>query len=183
MSFDIFLLKFGKNDLLWLLLVPLNILSPRRFRLPPVGRFNAGQKLHGAFVVLAVVLFSITGVLIMYRPAALTNDALFERDGWSCAYCGRGMSELRRRGVRLTRDHVVPVSRGGSDSWRNVVTACEPCNLRKGGRTPLEAHMPPRRHPRRPTAHQLQALGRRFPPHYLHESWLDYLYWDIELEA
>jgi 5-methylcytosine-specific restriction endonuclease McrA len=62
----------------------------------------------------------------MYRPAALTNDALFERDGWSCAYCGRGIGELRRMGIRLTRDHVVPVSRGGSDSWRNVVAACEP---------------------------------------------------------
>lgn len=63
--------KFSKKDLLWLLLLPLNILSPHRFPLPPVGRFNAGQKLHGAFVVLAVVLLSVTGVLIMYRPAAL----------------------------------------------------------------------------------------------------------------
>ena len=40
-----------------------------------------------------------------------------------------------------------------------------------------------RRPARRPTAYELQDLGRRFPPNYLHASWMDYLYWDIELEA
>jgi hypothetical protein len=43
--------------------------------------------------------------------------------------------------------------------------------------------MHPRRSPRRPTMYELQDRGRRFPPNHLHESWLDYLYWDIELEA
>ena len=43
--------------------------------------------------------------------------------------------------------------------------------------------MQPRHHPRRPTMYELQDHGRRFPPNHLHESWLDYLYWDIELEA
>jgi hypothetical protein len=42
--------------------------------------------------------------------------------------------------------------------------------------------MPIRRNPHRPSAWQLQEAGRRFPPHFLHQSWLDYLYWDIELE-
>jgi hypothetical protein len=42
--------------------------------------------------------------------------------------------------------------------------------------------MPVRRAPHRPSAWQLQQFGRRFPPNYLHQSWLDYLYWDIELE-
>ena len=51
-----------------------------------------------------------------------------------------------------------------------------------GGRTPREAGMEPRHRPGRPSMHQLQDLGRRFPPNHLHESWLDYLYWDIELE-
>ena len=41
----------------------------------------------------------------------------------------------------------------------------------------------PRRAPRQPTMYELQESGRRFPPNHLHESWLDYLYWDIELEA
>ena len=43
--------------------------------------------------------------------------------------------------------------------------------------------MHPHRHPRRPNMHELQQHGRKFPPNHLHESWLDYLYWDIELEA
>ena len=64
-----------------------------------------------------------------------------------------------------------------------LVTACAPCNLMKGGRTPREAHMAPARPPMRPSMYELLDLGRRFPPNHLHESWLDYLYWDVELEA
>ena len=77
----------------------------------------------------------------------------------------------------------MPRSRGGRTTWENIVTACAPCNLNKGGRTPREARMHPHRDPRRPSMHELQQHGRRFPPGHLHESWLDYLYWDIELEA
>ena len=88
-----------------------------------------------------------------------------------------------RSSDELTFDHVTPRSRGGRTTWENIVTACARCNLGKGGRTPREAAMHPRLHPRRPTMYELQDRGRRFPPNHLHESWLDYLYWDIELEA
>src|SRR5690606_12279464 len=104
------------------------------------------------------------------RSPAFTRFNLFLRDQFTCQYCGVG-------GGDMTFDHVVPRSQGGRTTWENIVTACAPCNLRKGGRTPAEAGMPPRKHPRRPNAWQLQSLGRKFPPHYLHESWLDYLYW------
>jgi 5-methylcytosine-specific restriction endonuclease McrA len=83
----------------------------------------------------------------------------------------------------LTFDHVIPRSRGGRTTWENIVTACAPCNLHKGGRTPREAGMHPFHTARRPSMHELQDRGRRFPPGHLHASWLDYLYWDIELEA
>lgn len=109
------------------------------------------------------------------RPPAFTRFNLFLRDSFSCQYCSSGSD--------LTFDHVIPRSRGGRTTWENIVTACARCNLTKGGRTPREAHMHPHRHPRRPTMHELQDHGRRFPPGFLHESWLDYLYWDIELEA
>ncbi len=109
------------------------------------------------------------------RPPAFTRFNLFLRDSFSCQYCGSGED--------LTFDHVAPRSRGGRTTWENIVTACAPCNLRKGGRTPLEAAMHPFHKPRRPSAFELQERGRRFPPNHLHESWLDYLYWDIELEA
>ena len=57
---------------------------------------------------------------------------------------------------------------------------------RKGdlrGRTPRQAHMPLLIEPIRPTNWQLQERGRAFPPNYLHETWRDWLYWDVELEA
>ena len=109
------------------------------------------------------------------RPPAFTRFNLFLRDAFACQYCGAGED--------LTFDHVIPRSRGGRTTWENIVTACSPCNLHKGGRTPREADMIPRRRPVRPDMHELQEHGRRFPPNHLHESWLDYLYWDIELEA
>lgn len=106
---------------------------------------------------------------------AFTRFNLFLRDRFTCQYCGT-------RGD-LTFDHVVPRAYGGRTTWENVTTACAPCNLRKGGRTPVEAHLTLRSPPRQPTAHQLQVNGRAFPPHFLHETWRDYLYWDSELEA
>lgn len=59
----------------------------------------------------------------------LSNPALFARDGYFCLYCAR-----KFRGSQLTRDHVVPVSRGGQDRWENVVAACRRCNQQKGDR-------------------------------------------------
>ncbi len=67
----------------------------------------------------------------------LTNAALFARDAHICLYCG----QHRQRPV-LTRDHVMPLSKGGLDVWENVVTACFHCNSRKSDRTPQQAGMP-----------------------------------------
>lgn len=77
---------------------------------------------------------------------ALTNIALFARDSQLCLYCGRQLTRYQ-----LTRDHVVPRSQGGKDIWENVVSACLPCNTRKGGRTPAQAHMPLLAVPYRPS--------------------------------
>ncbi|MEL7537031.1 MAG: HNH endonuclease [Pseudomonadota bacterium] len=65
----------------------------------------------------------------MTDAPALTNTRLFRRDDYTCMYCG---DELPPR--LLTRDHVVPLSRGGADRWENVVAACRPCNHRKDNR-------------------------------------------------
>jgi hypothetical protein len=67
----------------------------------------------------------------------LSNISLFFRDRHMCAYCGGQYKERD-----LSRDHVIPVYLNGRDRWMNVVTACRSCNIRKGGRTPEEAHMP-----------------------------------------
>jgi 5-methylcytosine-specific restriction endonuclease McrA len=83
---------------------------------------------------------------------------------------------------QLTFDHVVPRRLGGRTSWENILTACAPCNLKKGGRTPGRRDAAAV-NPIRPTNWQLQERGRAFPPNYLHETWRDWLYWDVELEA
>jgi len=109
------------------------------------------------------------------RNPAFTRFNLFLRDGFECQYCGSEDD--------LTFDHMIPRSKGGKTTWDNVTSACMPCNLRKGGRLPNEAHMWPKLMPARPTTHELIEMGRRFPPNFLHESWRDFLYWDTELEA
>jgi 5-methylcytosine-specific restriction endonuclease McrA len=125
---------------------------------------------------VALKLPSVIALRQFVRPneyPAFTRFNLFLRDKFRCVYCGSARE--------LTFDHVIPRAQGGRTTWENVATACAPCNLRKGGRTPEEAHMP-HRDPIRPTTWQLQEHGRAFPPNYLHESWRDYLYWDVELE-
>lgn len=108
------------------------------------------------------------------RRVAFTRFNVFLRDRFACQYCGAVLPASA-----LTFDHVVPRSRGGITSWCNIVAACQPCNTRKGDRmTPL-----PRRRPREPTPRELNAARRAFPLIHLHVSWLDYLYWDAELEA
>jgi 5-methylcytosine-specific restriction endonuclease McrA len=90
----------------------------------------------------------------------VTNTFLFARDDYTCQYCGRHRSELRGRQF-LTRDHVLPVSRGGENLWRNVVTACSPCNNRKGDRLPEEAGLHLRDTPREPNyVHLVWAVRR-----------------------
>jgi 5-methylcytosine-specific restriction endonuclease McrA len=108
------------------------------------------------------------------RPPAFTRFNLFLRDKFACQYCGADDD--------LTFDHLVPRSRGGQTTWINVVAACSVCNLRKGNLTMAESHMFPSQMPFQPTVHHLHRNGRLFPPNYLHDSWLDYLYWDTELE-
>lgn len=111
------------------------------------------------------------------RRPAFTRFNVFLRDRFTCQYCAD-----RFPTHELTFDHVIPRSRGGRTSWENVVTACGVCNLRKGNRMPRDIGMVPITAPRQPTAYDLQDHGRGFPPNYLHESWRDYLYWDIELD-
>ncbi|MGF1639665.1 MAG: HNH endonuclease [Rhodospirillales bacterium] len=111
------------------------------------------------------------------RRPAFTRFNVFLRDRFTCQYCGGAFPA-----ERLTFDHVIPRVRGGRTEWTNVVTACEPCNLRKGHRLPRDAGVFPMRAPHQPVAFELQENGRAFPPNYLHESWRDFLYWDSELE-
>lgn len=109
------------------------------------------------------------------KKVAFTRFNLFLRDEFSCQYCTATGD--------LTFDHVVPRATGGVTSWQNVVAACSKCNLSKGSKSLKQANMSLRKPPRQPAAEQLRNMGRKFPPNYLHASWLDFLYWDAELDA
>jgi 5-methylcytosine-specific restriction endonuclease McrA len=86
----------------------------------------------------------------------VTNTFLVARDHYTCQYCSRPGVLLKPREC-LTRDHVIPQSRGGTNEWHNVVTACSTCNTRKGNHLPDEIHMHP--------------LVKPTEPHFVHLSW------------
>jgi 5-methylcytosine-specific restriction endonuclease McrA len=109
------------------------------------------------------------------KQVAFTRFNLFLRDEFSCQYCG-GRRDL-------TFDHVIPRAHGGVTSWQNVVAACAPCNLRKGSQTLRDSGFCLRKPARQPQAEEMRNMGRKFPPNHLHDSWVDYLYWDAELDA
>ena len=103
----------------------------------------------------------------------VTNTFLFARDDYTCQYCGRHRRQLRGRQV-LTRDHVTPVSQGGGNGWENVVTACSPCNNRKGNHTPAQVGMPLRSQPREPNYVHLVWAVRRVTP--IQARWIGMFY-------
>lgn len=104
-------------------------------------------------------------VKVPYKKIILTRRNILKRDGHKCAYCGRG-------DLPLTIDHVIPKSKGGDDSWENLVAACLPCNNKKGDRTPEEAGMKLRIKPYAPNHIMFikSAVGR------MEESWKPYLF-------
>jgi 5-methylcytosine-specific restriction endonuclease McrA len=73
----------------------------------------------------------------------VNRQRLYKRDNNECAYCGSKKE--------LTIDHIIPKSRGGKNSWNNLITCCLPCNLKKGDKTPDEAKMPLRFMPKTPS--------------------------------
>ncbi|HMN79689.1 MAG TPA: HNH endonuclease [Burkholderiaceae bacterium] len=88
--------------------------------------------------ILAVRGQCAAGKLLKAQPRLTRfNNKLFARDRFTCAYCGGVFAP-----TELEREHILPCSRGGRDTWMNVVASCRPCNQRKADRTPEEARMP-----------------------------------------
>lgn len=141
------------------------VLSQGRFIHTPTMRIRVPE---------VIILNAFNG--FVRREVRFSRRNIFERDKNKCQYCGRPFPK-----PDLTIDHVVPRSRGGRDTWENLVLACVPCNVRKGNRTPDEAKMPLVRKPVKPS--WLPRFGTRIPAHEL-TSWqrfVDAAYWDVEL--
>ncbi len=101
---------------------------------------------------------------IPYKYIVLSRKNVLKRDGMRCQYCGSGRD--------LTIDHVIPKSRGGSDSWDNLVAACNKCNNRKGNKTPKEASMTLLSKPYRPS----HIVFLRDYVGSIEDTWKPYLY-------
>ena len=145
-------------------------------RVDPVSNYDRVIRSPGFELALPSVV-ALKEYVPQNRRPPFTRFNDFLRDRFACQYCSVTLVTSD-----LTFDHLVPRSRGGRTSWANIVTACTKCNLRKGNRLVSECKMQPMTRPVIPTTMQLQKNGRQFPPNYLHESWRDYLYWDVELD-
>src|SRR5438034_1324749 len=102
---------------------------------------------------------------------------IFARDNNQCQYCGKKFPT-----TELSLDHIIPRSQGGQSSWENIVCACLDCNVRKGGRTPKQAHVTLIRKPEKPKRSPLLNLKLT---HRKYQSWRTFLenaYWSVELK-
>ncbi|MBK6616181.1 HNH endonuclease [Ottowia sp.] len=100
------------------------------------GGFNARTGRQSTLAIHPIIAMRGCSKVNLHDVSpSLTNPKLFRRDRMQCAYCG----VVRNSG--LTREHVVPTSRGGADSWSNVVSACSGCNARKADKSLKEAGM------------------------------------------
>ena len=118
---------------------------------------------HGHYVNTPCLRIRVPDVILLdyfngfiRHEVRFSRHSIFERDNNVCQYCGK-----RHNRSKLTIDHVVPQSRGGADTWENLVVACLACNVRKANRTPEEADMPLLRKPRKPG--WMPVLGPRVP--------------------
>lgn len=109
------------------------------------------------------------------KPVKFSRINIYGRDKFCCQYCSKKISMGSG-----TYDHVVPRTQGGKTVWNNIVTCCEPCNSKKGGRTPREAGMRLRTKPVRPNWVPVMALtiSNTSAP----DAWRDYLYWTTEID-
>jgi 5-methylcytosine-specific restriction endonuclease McrA len=104
----------------------------------------------------------------------LSRRNVLARDGNVCQYCGRHFPTHL-----LSIDHVVPRSRGGETTWENVVCACLPCNVKKGGYTPYEAHMKLVQIPVRPKRNPLLTMKLNNAKYESWRTWLNGVHWDV----
>lgn len=122
-------------------------------------------------------------ILMLYdrlppRRIKFTRKNIYRRDNNSCQYCGKRLST-----EELNLEHVLPLSRGGKNTWENVVCSCIKCNMRKGSRTLEESGMWLVRKPKKPNWRTF--VKSTFPADPKWNSWkefLDVAYWNVELE-
>lgn len=94
------------------------------------------------------------------RQSKFNKHNLYVRDKHTCGYCGRHETQFEDHEY-LTRDHIIPESKGGRTEWMNLMTACSTCNGRKDNRTPAQAGMRLLREPYVPTIYEVKARKQK----------------------
>ena len=102
---------------------------------------------------------------------------IYARDGNKCQYCGRRFAT-----TELSLDHVLPKSQGGKSSWTNIVCCCVKCNVKKGGRTPEQAHMGLITKPVKPKRSPVISIKLADERYRSWKQFLDTAYWTVELK-
>jgi len=102
---------------------------------------------------------------------------IFARDHNQCQYCGKKFPT-----TELSLDHIVPRSQGGISTWENIVCSCIGCNVKKGGRTPKQAHMTLVRKPEKPKRSPLLNLKLTLTKYQSWKTFLENAYWSVELK-
>lgn len=128
----------------------------------PIVVYRGGWNRDGVRSVISTPpIIAVRGVEFgkqrRHQRVVLNNASLFNRDHNICAYCGEHFANRKH----LSCDHIIPVSRGGKNSWTNCVTACIPCNTYKDNKTPAEAGMELRYVPYEPNHYEHLILRNR----------------------
>lgn len=111
------------------------------------------------------------------KDVTFNRRNIYARDGNHCQYCGKKFSTSE-----LSLDHVVPRSRGGQANWENIVCACLKCNVKKGGRLPVEAGMKLITKPVKPKHSPVLSINLSEGRYRSWKQFLDYAYWSVELK-
>lgn len=161
---------------------PLKVIDWKRaIRLLTLGKVEVLEEYNREVrsVTFALRLPSVLRLLrfVRYRKKDIrfSRVNIYARDGFRCQYCGKKFESRD-----LSFDHVVPKRYGGKTEWTNIVTACCRCNRIKGGRTLKEVGLRLLKRPVKPSwvPFIMVTVGVKSVP----DGWLDYLYWNVELQ-
>jgi len=111
------------------------------------------------------------------QEVKLNRRNIYARDHSTCQYCGKKFPTQE-----LSLDHVIPRSLGGITAWQNLVCACVYCNARKGGRTPVQAHMHLQKVPVKPKRNPVINVRLGSDKYATWKHFLDHAYWSVELK-
>ena len=160
---------------------PIKAISWRRaLTLLTLGKIEVLSEYDGFIrsTTLVIKVPAVVRLLRYFRPTKrrikFSRVNIYARDRYTCQYCGE-----KKRIADLTFDHVLPRQAGGKTTWENIVTCCQPCNLKKGGRTPQEARMRLRAVPVQPD--WVPSITITINSKSVPSAWRDYLYWTGEL--